>query len=91
VNDAPLAGLIIWALAGAGFTALGVYGLRHPDRLADFFRGQGASFFGKKVADRVYTVRNQRWALIMFVIVGPIFVLAGVGTIVARIVARIIG
>lgn len=87
MNNAPLAVLIVWTLAAAGCTALGVYGLRHPDRLADFFRSRGTNLFGKKVADRVYTTSNQRWALVPFAIVGPLFVVAGVVGIVSRIVA----
>ena len=85
MDDAPIAALVVWTLGCLGFTLLGVFGLRHPERLASWFRRQGTDVFGKKLADRVYTARNQAWALIPFVIMGPIGVVIGVSTFVSHI------
>jgi hypothetical protein len=85
LNGAPTVAIIVGTVMSIGFTLLGIYGLRHPDRLADFFRRRGTEIYGKKIADRVYTTSNQRWALIPFVIIGPIFVVIGVVNIVSRL------
>lgn len=76
--------IIVLTVMAFAFTLLGIYGLRDPDRLADFLRRRGTEVWGKQIADRVYTTRNQRWALVGFVIVGPPFVVIGVANIVSR-------
>lgn len=87
MDDAPLIAIVIWTLMAAGFTLLGIYGLRHPDRLADFFTRPGRELFGKAVAEHVYTKENQRWALVSFVIIGPICVIVGTSNILSRVLA----
>jgi hypothetical protein len=76
---------LIYITMSIGFTAFGIYGLRNPQAVTDFFHGAGSRLFGRRFADQVYTQANLRWATIPFVIVGPVFVVLGVAGLVGAL------
>jgi hypothetical protein len=70
--------MIVWTLLSGGFAAFGIYGLRHVDKVTRVFHTLGSGMYGRRLADRVYTPRGIRIALIGFLVIGPVFVVIGV-------------
>ena len=75
VNDVGF--LLVWLMACAGFTLYGLLALRDSQGEVDRFKRLGTTFFGEKLANRVYTKEGVRVAALCFVIVGPIFLAIG--------------
>ncbi|MFD1713508.1 hypothetical protein ACFSBZ_03390 [Amnibacterium flavum] len=79
--------LAVWTLMAVGFTILGAFFLRHLDAVTDRFRRLGTGMFGDGIADRMYRRGNLRLGAIAFVIVGPIFVVIGIVSLIGEVSA----
>ena len=79
-------GLVLFIIVSSGFTALGIYLLRHMDAATAFFEGRGASLFGPRVAHRVYRPANVRVGALALAVIGPLFVVIGLTRLVAAVV-----
>ena len=77
--------LVVWTLLAAGFFVLGIYSIRNPARVANYFRGLGSQLFGPAVANRVYRESGVIAGAIGFLIIGPVFVVIGIVEIVSTI------
>lgn len=76
MNDLPRT--VATIAVGLVFVGVGAFLLRRLSSVASFFKGRGASLYGEKVANKVYTEANLRWAAIPLLIFGPIAVVSGV-------------
>ncbi len=69
---------ILSGILGLAVTALGVWILRHPSRVADFYRGINRPLLGSQLSTRVFTERGAKLMGAYACVFGSLFVIMAV-------------